>query len=163
VSGATPDHHNDVKMSNSDEKLIERLNYLIAICNDGTYGYGTAAQDVASPELKTIFLSFRKARSEFADALKYEVRKIGGSPDKGGGPTGTLHRAWINIKSILPSQDKGILDACITGDKAALSAYEEILRIALLPTEVRSHINVQYVNIKEALKKLELLAGTMNI
>lgn len=149
-------------MANFDEKLIGRLNHLIVICNDGKYGYETAAHDVASPELKTIFLSFSKARSEFADALKYEVRKAGGDPDKGGGPAGTMHRAWINIKSILPTKEKGILDACITGDKAAITVYEEVLRNALLPTEVRSHINVQYVNIKETLKKLELLAGTIN-
>jgi uncharacterized protein (TIGR02284 family) len=142
-------------MANSDEKLIDRLNYLIAICNDGMYGYKTAAQNISSTSLKKLFSSFSKARSEFANALKYEVQKAGGNPDKGGAPEGMLHRAWINIKSILPSKDKGILDACITGEKAAINAYEEILRDALLPTEVRSHINMQYVSIKEALRRLE--------
>jgi uncharacterized protein (TIGR02284 family) len=145
-------------MATTDEKLINYLNHLISICNEGRHGYEVAAKNTGSEDLKTIFYSFIVDRDEFARALKYEVRKLGGEPEKGSVPLGALHKTWIDLKASVTTQDdKAILGACLTGDRAVISAYKEVLEKAMLPADTRNLVALQHIRIKEALEKIETL------
>ncbi|WP_423146589.1 ferritin-like domain-containing protein [Rubrolithibacter danxiaensis] len=145
-------------METPKEKLISHLNHLITICNDGKHGYSVAAKDAESEDLKGIFYSYSVNREEFANALRAEVNKLGGEPDLSGGPIGALHRAWIDIKSTLSTNDdKAILDSCITGERAAVNAYREVLSDALLPADIQNLASIQSVRVEEALQRMEAL------
>ncbi|MXV49577.1 PA2169 family four-helix-bundle protein [Pedobacter sp. HMF7647] len=147
-------------MESTNQKLIDHLNHLVSICLDGQSGYDVSAKNAKAEDLKTIFFSLSHDKHQFAEALKHEVRKAGGSPDKSGGTLGLIHRTWIGIKTTLApgeKDDKVILEACITGEKAALSAFDDVLQKALLPADTRNLVSVQKIRIKEDLEKIEEL------
>jgi uncharacterized protein (TIGR02284 family) len=103
-----------------------------------------------------MFSAYSAERAEFSEQLKAEVKNAGGKPDHGGGPLGAVHRAWIDVKTALSSKDnKAILGACITGERAAFNAYCDVLENNNLPTETRAILNLQRRNIEEALNKVE--------
>lgn len=149
-------------MEDINKKLIDDLNHLITICNDGKYGYQTAAEDADSAALRAMFSEYSAERAEFTQQLKAEIRKFGGDPDHGGGPIGAIHRAWIDVKTALSSKDnKAVLGACITGEKAAVNAYSDVLEKNQLPAETRALLNQQRRNIEETLYKVESLHETI--
>lgn len=149
-------------MEKLNNQLIDDLNHLLTICNDGRYGYETAAKDADSSALKSVFSSYSHQREEFARLLHDEIRKAGGEADPGGGPLGALHRAWIDVKTALSSRDnKAVLGACVTGEKAAVNAYNNVLENNNLPADIRAMISQQRRDIEEALNKIEGLLETL--
>jgi uncharacterized protein (TIGR02284 family) len=149
-------------MEDLNKQLIDDLNHLITICNDGKYGYETAAEDADSAALRAMFSGFSAERSEYSQQLKAEIRKLGGDANHGGGPLGAIHRAWIDVKTALTSKDnRAVLGACITGEKAAVKAYNSVLKNNELPAETRALLNEQRRNIEEALNKVEGLHETI--
>ena len=94
-------------MEDSNKKLIDDLNHLVTICNDGKYGYETAAEDADSAALRAMFSGYSAERAEFTQQLKEEIRKFGGDPDHGGGPLGAIHRAWIAC--LIPQMNPAVL------------------------------------------------------
>lgn len=148
----------------NNEKVVDHLNHLIEICNDGKYGYETAADDAESSELKSMFMGYSSQRAQYVSELKQQVRALGEDPDKGGGPLGALHRAWIDVKSALSSKDnKAVLGACITGEKAAVEAYDDAINDAdIMPVNIRQMLITQRSGIQEALNKVTSLHQTVN-
>ncbi len=100
-------------MENQNEKAISTLNTLIEYCKDGQYGYKTAAENVKTENLKSIFSDLSAQRGQFVEELKGAVRVLGGDPDKDGSIVGTIHRGWINLKGTLSGGDEeAILKEC---------------------------------------------------
>ena len=52
-------------MSVINEKAVERLNHLIAIANDGKYGYENAAEDIKDITLKQMFRQYSLERARY--------------------------------------------------------------------------------------------------
>lgn len=146
-------------MENINEKVIDDLKHLLSICNDGKEGYKNAAENIETGELKALFTTYSIQRSEFADSLKTCIREAGGDPDnESGGPLGAMHRTWMDIKSALTGHDnKAVLDACITGEKAAVEAYDKVLDNTGLSEDVRQMLMHQRSNIAEALQHITRL------
>jgi len=143
-------------MEHINKELIDGLNHLVTICMDGKYGYEVAAEDADSAALRAMFSGYSAERALFSQQLKAEIKKFGGDPEHGGGPLGAIHRAWIDVKTALSSKDnKAVLGACITGEKAAVNAYNDVLKKNELPAETRALLNEQRRNIEEALNKVE--------
>ena len=150
-------------MSNINEKAIDRLNHLIAIANDGKYGYENAAEDVKDATLKQMFMQYSRERGVYAEDLKREVARMGGSPDSGGGPLGALHRTWMDIKSTITSGDReAILKTCITGEEAAVKAYTEAVEDENLTGPVKQLVSQQLGGVQFALNSIRSLAATAN-
>lgn len=148
-------------MSNLNEKAIDKLNHLISIANDGKYGYENAAEDVKDPTLQQMFRQYSTERSTYAEVLKREVSRLGGSPDKGGGPLGALHRTWMDIKSTITSGDReAILKTCITGEEAAVNAYTEALNDETVTGNLKQLISQQLSGVQFALNSIRSLAAT---
>lgn len=151
-------------MSNTNEKAIDKLNHLIAIANDGKYGYENAAEDVNDAALKQMFRQYSLERAGYAEDLKKEVLKLGGSPDKGGGPLGALHRTWMDIKSTITSGDReAILKPCITGEEAAVNAYSDALNDEAITGNLKQLISQQLNGVQFALNSIRSLAATASV
>ena len=149
-------------MDNSHRRLINDLNHLITICNDGKHGYKTAASDADSSALRAMFSEYSAEREVFSEQLNEEIRKAGGNPEHDGGPLGAFHRAWIDVKAALSSKDnKAVLGACITGENAAVNAYNNVLENNELPADTRAILNKQRRIIEEALDRVEGLHETI--
>lgn len=138
-------------MTHTDEtrkEAIDTFEGLISILEDGKLGYTNAAEHVDNHDVKTDLLGYARERDLFIVAMQDEINKLGKSTDTaGGGPLGTLHRTWIDIKSSLTAGDSdAILNACITGDEAAVMRYQKVLekngleatQIAIIAKQLKS-------------------------
>ncbi|WDF56916.1 ferritin-like domain-containing protein [Mucilaginibacter sp. KACC 22063] len=143
-------------METAQERNIAALNHLITIATDGQHGYSTAAEHAKDPVLKASFIRYAAERAEFAHDLRTLVNKTGYEADQGGGPVGALHRAWIDIKTAVTSNDnKAVLQECITGDQAAVNAYQTELNDNWLTDEQRLVLERHLKLIKDALFYVE--------
>jgi uncharacterized protein (TIGR02284 family) len=137
-------------------RLIDDLNHLVTVCDDGKYGYRAAAEEADSALLRSMFSGYSAERAEFCDQLKSEIIRLGGDADHRGNPLTAINRAWIDVKKALSSRDnKAVLGACITGERAAIKAYSRVLQNNQLPAETRALLNQQRRSIEETLNKVE--------
>ena len=132
-----------------NKKVISTLNDLIEICRDGQAGFKEAAENVKSPDLKTFLNQVSLERAQSVSELEFEVRKLGGEPQKSGSATASIHRAWIDIKGTLTGKDDhAILSECERGEDSAVEAYKEALKLGL-PTNILSTVERQFQSIKQ--------------
>ena len=149
-------------MENSNEELVKHLKHLVTICNDGIHGYQNAAEDADSEALKAMFYEYSAQRRTAISQLNREIKRLGGTTDEGGGPLGAMHRAWMDLKVAMSTKDdKAVLGACVTGEKAAVNAYDDVLAEDYLPAELRSILNEQHLDIKDALYQVDTLHQTI--
>ncbi len=111
----------------SNKEIISDLDSLVTILNDGKKGYESAAETTDSLELKAVFAKYALERAAYATELKAHIKMHGGNEDENetGGVLGAVHRTWIDIKQAFAGNDnKAILDAIVTGEKAAIEKYD---------------------------------------
>lgn len=111
------------------KEVVSTFEGLISILEDGKLGYTNAAEHVENAAIKTDFLEYARERALFIVELQDEINKLGKSTDtSGGGSLGALHRTWIDIKSSFTGGDtEAIINACITGEAAAIEKYKSAL------------------------------------
>lgn len=145
-------------MIHTDEttkEAVKTLEGLISILEDGKLGYTNAAEHVENPVMKTDFLEYARERALFIVELQDEINKLGKSTDtSGGGPLGALHRTWIDIKSSFTGGDtEAIINACVTGEEAAIEKYKMALE--------ENHLEYNQVNIVS--KQLNSIQNTLTL
>jgi uncharacterized protein (TIGR02284 family) len=141
----------------SDEQVVSTLNNLIQTCRDGQEGFRTAAEGVTSPELKELFHGYSRQRASFAGELQDEVRRLGAEAADSGSVSGSFHRGWMGLKAALTGEDdRAVLGECERGEDSALAAYRAALGVDL-PVSVRSLIERQFGEVKEARERIRAL------
>jgi len=143
----------------NNKKIISNLTHLLAIVNDGKDGYKNAAENADSAELKALFTTYSIQRAEFEMQLKSLIRQFGGDADnQHGGPLGALHRTWIEIKTALtPNDNSAVLGAAVTGETAAVKAYDDVLNDGSLTYDLRHELLAQREDINECLRNVQNL------
>ena len=143
-------------MENNDQ-IISDLKGLVNILNDGKEGYGSAAEATGNPELKALFTRYAGQRAGYAQELKSHIATHGGASDNNdGGILGALHRTWIDIKQALSSkEDKAILEAVTTGEKAALEKFDHAMQNYKEHADHFALLEKQRAGIAEALADIE--------
>ncbi|MDQ6888060.1 MAG: PA2169 family four-helix-bundle protein [Gemmatimonadota bacterium] len=128
----------------TDNEVISVLNDLIETCKDGANGFRAAADAVKGSEAKTVLSSRVHLCERASTELQAEVRRLGGDPDRSGSVAASLHRGWIDIKSLATGrEDSAIITECERGEDFAVKSYEEALRKDL-PANVRAVVERQY-------------------
>ncbi|MBG6060655.1 uncharacterized protein (TIGR02284 family) [Flavobacterium sp. CG_9.1] len=143
-------------MENTDEttkEIVSTFEGLISILEDGKLGYTNAAEHAENPAIKSDFLEYARQRALFIVEIQDEINKLGKSTDtSGGGPLGALHRTWIDIKSSFTSGDtEAIINACITGEEAAIEKYKMALEKDELQTYQIAMVAKQLSSIESTL------------
>ena len=134
-------------------EVIDVLSTLIEYARDGQEGFKHAAEHANSPELREFFMDCSNQRAQFVTELQ-SLQSLQGedSPDNDGSMTGALHRAWIDIRSVVTQRDdQATLEEAERGEDAAVSAYREALEEAdpPLPENVASVIRSQAALVKQ--------------
>ena len=142
-------------MESTQENVVEQLNYLIAIAEDGKKGYETAAKDTEGAHFKTLFMGFSEQRVAYIRQLQVQVNSLNGDAETSGGPVGAMHRLWMDIKSTFSSDYVGMLNTCITGENAAIEAYTKVLANTTLTDKTRQLLTEQMWGIERALVSLK--------
>ncbi|GAA4334384.1 PA2169 family four-helix-bundle protein [Mucilaginibacter gynuensis] len=112
------------------EKSAEVLNDLIAINNDRIDGFDRASKDLTADDndLKNLFTLFAQDSRRNVQELTAVVAQLGEQPDTGNTVTGTIHRAWLDVKATFSGHDrKAILAECERGEDAIKKAYQNAL------------------------------------
>jgi uncharacterized protein (TIGR02284 family) len=118
-----------------NDNAISTLNDLIETCKDGELGFRTAAEGLKSPDTKAKFLEYSRQRAEMVRELQAEVRRLGGDPEKSGSVSASLHRGWIDIKSVVTGKDDhAIVAEAERGEDVAKGVYEKALKEPLSGT-----------------------------
>ncbi|GAA3766043.1 PA2169 family four-helix-bundle protein [Flavobacterium ginsengiterrae] len=151
-------------MTHTDEttkEAVKTLEGLISILEDGKLGYTNAAEHVENPAMKTDFLEYARERALFIVELQDEINKLGKSTDtSGGGPLGALHRTWIDIKSSFTGGDtEAIINACVTGEEAAIEKYKKALEENHLEYSQTSIVSKQLNSIQNTLSQIKMRAN----
>ncbi|MBI4472377.1 MAG: PA2169 family four-helix-bundle protein [Acidobacteria bacterium] len=141
----------------NNNEVISILNGLIETCKDGQEGFRTAAENIRNSEFRRLFNIFSQQRAQFVTELQSEVHRLGGDPERSGSVAGSLHRGWMNVKSMVSRTDEaGIIAECQRGEETAVDAYQEALK-ADLPLDVQYVVKRQYMDIKDAYDRIRIL------
>ena len=142
------------------EKSIDTLNDLIEINNDRTAGFEKAIADIKDPntDLKSIFQEYANQSRSFSQELAAIVSREGGDAESGTSPSGSMHRAWIDVKSLFGAGDReGILNEAERGEDAIKRAYSDALRDGRLSNDARSQVSAQATQINAAHDRIRAL------
>ncbi|MGI8883049.1 MAG: PA2169 family four-helix-bundle protein [Pyrinomonadaceae bacterium] len=149
-------HHENTNTTTNDD-VISTLNNLIETCKDGQDGFQKAAEGVQNSNLKSSFYEFGQQRARYVGELQTLVRELGGDPETTGSTSATLHRGWINIKSLVTGQDdEAILNEAERGEDIAKDQYKKALEMSL-PANVTTVIQKQYQEVQAAHDKVKAL------
>jgi uncharacterized protein (TIGR02284 family) len=120
------------------EKISNRLNALLVKNYDSEKGFRLAKDKVGNPTISKFMKDRAEQRGGFAHELKSEILQYGELPEEDGSVKGDIHRAWMNLKSAISSnEDEKLLEEVERGEKASLEEYNEILydkEIVLAPS-----------------------------
>jgi uncharacterized protein (TIGR02284 family) len=133
------------------KEIISTVNSLIETLKDGEEGFRQAAEAVKDSELKSLFNEFSMERSRFAGELQSQLRQLGEpEPEDSSSVAGSMHRAWINLKSAVTSgDDHAILAECERGEDSAVNEYKKAMT-ADLSSPLRETVSQQYDKVKLA-------------
>jgi uncharacterized protein (TIGR02284 family) len=147
-------------MDNDD--VIATLNDLIETSRDGEQGFRTCADGVKSAQLKQMFQQAANRCAQAVSELQAKVRALGGDPERRGSVSGSLHRAWVDIKSTITGMDEAaVLAECERGEEVATKAYKDALSKGL-PADVRSMVERQYQGVRQHQDRVRELRGAVS-
>lgn len=148
-------------MENTNQKVIDTLNHLIAIAYDGKNGYMNAAESVKEEGIRNSFEHFSQERENYIIQLQQQVIRLGGEAQDNGGPLGALHRTWMDMKSIFTSGDKdAIVNACITGEETAIKEYRDALEEPYITGNIKQLLAEQLRGVESALARVRAHVNT---
>ncbi|GHE33155.1 ferritin-like domain-containing protein [Sphingobacterium griseoflavum] len=139
---------------------IAVLNELTEINNDRVAGFEKALADIndENVDLKAIFQRYSEQSRKFSQELSALVASHGGDIETGNSVAGTLHRAWIDVKSLFGGSDRvSILNEAERGEDAIKAAYKSALEDAELTGEARSTVMRQASEINEGHDEIKAL------
>ncbi|CAG2534051.1 conserved hypothetical protein [Maribacter dokdonensis] len=143
-------------METKNRTLVNQLEEILEKNRDAQKGYAKAAENAKNQNLKAYFQNKSGERGTFNQILNKELVASYDEIDNDGSFTGSLHRAWMDVKSFFTGDnDESMLEEAIRGDKAAVEEYEEVLNDKLLPSNVALVIREQLVKIRTDLNKVK--------
>jgi uncharacterized protein (TIGR02284 family) len=129
------------------------LNQLIELNNDRFEGFQKVTADIKDEniDLKAIFQEYSSQSHKFSQELTALVAASGEDLDTGNTVAGTLHRAWIDVKSLFGGSDReSILNEAERGEDAIKAAYKSALESGSLNGEALATVSSQAESIQTA-------------
>lgn len=143
---------------NIHDEIVNNLQGLLEKNYDAEKGFTKAMQDAKSSNLKGFLQKQAAQRGRFANELTHELRNLNEQPKASGSATGTLHRAWIDIKAAVGGNtDESILEECIRGEKASWDEYSDSLKNVNFPQNIHSVVTKQAEEVKLTLGQVKTL------
>lgn len=134
-------------MENKDQ--ITTLNTLTATLIDSVNGYRDAAEDSESGRFQQMFRERADERSQLAEELRGEVRKLGGNPEDDGSFMGKTHQRFMDLKSAITGRDeKAIINEVERGEDYLKEKFETAIESGDLAGESRQCVERAYQSIR---------------
>ncbi len=145
-------------MSKERDEILDEIEEILEKNEDARKGYEKAADNADSRELSTYFREKATKRKNFNAKLKSEIKGAYPDFDEDGSFTGSMHRAWMDIKDLFSADsDESMLEESIKGDKAAIDEYNDVIDYQNLPVGLRNLLVSQRDEIQQDIKKHDSL------
>ncbi len=129
------------------EKVITTLKKLIDILRDGHEGFLELGKHLKNEKARLFFLKETQERANFAAELENQLHHLGVKDvHQSGMISGTIHRAWGELKANLGGGDHTLLATAEQGEDVVKKAYKEALE-EHLPGDVRDLLTRQQAHI----------------
>ncbi len=123
----------------NNEKISNKLNELLIKNYDAEKGYLKAVKNVENKRLITFFTECSEDRSKFASQIRTQILNLGENPKESGSFKGTMHRNWMDFKTIFSTNEQAaILDEIVRGEKASLEDYNEVIAETEIPESIKT-------------------------
>lgn len=147
-----------MKTTNNQEELGNALQNLLQKNYDAEKGFKQVMQKAENPQLKNWLQKQAAQRSQFANEIDSELRKINFEPKDSGSVAGSAHRVWIDVKTAMShDKDESILEECIRGEKASVEEYDEQLQNTYLTPSTQAILNNQRKKVHDSLSTVKRL------
>ncbi|MEW4487420.1 PA2169 family four-helix-bundle protein [Thalassoglobus sp. JC818] len=112
-----------------NDKTVEKLQTLIRYNLDSYDGFRECAEEVNDRRLAQLFRELAEERMQNAEVLQTHVEWNGEDAREEGGMAAAVHRAWINIRSNVNSDNAyAVLAEAERGEDYIKDAYEDVLK-----------------------------------
>jgi len=136
-------------MENNNEKIYKEIREILEKNRDAQKGFSKAAENAKDIALQEYFRTKANDRKSFNEKLLAEIRTGYPTMKVEGSFAGTIHRAWMDVKSLFSADnDESMLEEAIRGDKAAIDEYNDVLEYKSLPVELSHLLNEQREKIR---------------
>ena len=142
------------------DKQTRILNDLILINNDRVTNYRKAEEELKKEDADLIQLFQEKVKqsNNFIDELTQKVTEAGHKVESGTTNAGKIYHVWMDVKAFFGGFNrKIILDNCVVGEDAALSAYNDALSSEGLSPEIRSLLTQHHADLIVSYNKVKAL------
>src|SRR5678815_1733997 len=134
-------------MENKDQITI--LNTLTATLIDSVNGYRDAAEDSESGRFQQMFRERADERSQLAEELRGELRKLGGNPEDDGSFMGKTHQRFMDLKTAIMGRDeKAVINEVERGEDYLKEKFETAIESGDLAGESRQCVERAYQSIR---------------
>jgi uncharacterized protein (TIGR02284 family) len=145
-------------MKDYTEKIGNHLNDILEKNVDAQKGFDKAADNTDNQGLKTYFRERSAERKEFVSELKSELTHYGEKFKDSGSAAGSIHRGWIDFKSMFSSDDdESMLEESIRGEKKTLEEYDEALKPGEVPETTATLLRKQKSKIQSGLERIKTM------
>jgi uncharacterized protein (TIGR02284 family) len=132
-------------MADNDIATLETLTTTLI---DSVNGYRDAAADAEGHEFQQLFRQMADERSETAEELRAEIRRLGGNPPDDGSFLGSAHQKFMDLKSAITGRDdKAIINEVERGEDYLKDKFETALNSDTDP-QIRSVIERAYQSVR---------------
>lgn len=132
------------------KKVHTTLEKLIDVLKDSHQGFLDLGKHIKEENVRTFFLKETQERAKFAAELENELHRLGVKDVKQeGNVSGTIHRAWGELKAKLGGGDHELLVTAEQGEDAAKKAYKDALD-EHLPADIRDLLVRQQAHVQQA-------------
>jgi uncharacterized protein (TIGR02284 family) len=135
------------------------INELVEINNDRVAGFEKVIADIADEniDLKEVFQQYAQQSRKFGQELAAVVGSVD-QVETGNSVSGTLHRVWIDVKSLFGGRDRAsILSEAERGEDAIKKAYKDALSGGELSAEASTLVSSQAQEINAAHDRIKAL------
>jgi uncharacterized protein (TIGR02284 family) len=116
-------------MENVKESTIDALTDILKLHNDRIEGYEMAINDTDDIDLKALFGRYAEQSRTMVSDLGASIERAGGKIPDSTTFLGQIHKAWMELKSAITSNDRhSILDSVEQGEDAIIDAYKEAVK-----------------------------------
>ena len=137
-----------------EERVINALNELIAVCKDNETALREIAPRLKSNGLRTLCTELATQWSGIAEALRTEVIYEKGAPNDEGTVMGRAYRLLAQIKAVVSSdKNEAMLDELEQLSERALSKFDEAINRDL-PANIAGIVELQRNHVKDAFERI---------
>ena len=131
--------------------VLQSFNQLLEKNYDAEKGYKDAADKVQNTRMKQFLEEQAQLRYDFGHQIKSEIKAFDGEVDKGGSVKGSMHRAWMDLKSAVSSdKEENVMEEVQRGEQSAIEEYNEVINKSNLPATTKDILTQQRDKIQQA-------------